>query len=186
MVIISWEKVIEEVVNTRKSVRKYLNDPVDNQVVKKVMESARQAPSWKNLQCWRYILVEKEENREKLAESLPSANPARGGIVQAPLTVVLCANPEESGVSQGKEYYLVDAGITMDHLVLAAAAQGLGTCWVAWFKEDPIKELLNIPDPYRVVAMTPLGYPAKEPKDQPRKELSEIVFAEEWGKTKEF
>ncbi|RQD76777.1 MAG: nitroreductase [Candidatus Syntrophonatronum acetioxidans] len=177
---------MEEVVNTRKSVRKYRPDPVDRQVLTKVLEVARKAPSWKNLQCWRYILVEGEGTREKLAEALPSANPARKGIVQAPLTVVLCANPEESGVSQGKEYYLVDAGITMEHLVLAAAAQGLGTCWVAWFQEEPVKELLGIPDPYRVVAMTPLGYPAQEPKEQPRKELSEIVFSEEWGKRIDF
>ena len=177
MIFINWE----EVVTSRRSIRKYSADPVEEETIKKVLEDARLAPSWKNLQCWKFILVKDEEKRQKLAQALPSPNPAQKGITQAPFTVVLCADPQASGDHEGKEYYLVDAGIVMQQLVLAATAYGLGTCWVALFEEEAIKETLNVPPDYRVVALTPLGHPAESKKPRPRKELPEIVYLNSWG-----
>ncbi|NLA05172.1 MAG: nitroreductase, partial [Firmicutes bacterium] len=93
----------------------------------------------------------------------------------------LCADPEASGRPDGKDYYLLDAGLAMQQLMLAAHAEGLGTCWVAWFDESAAREACKVPAPYRVVAFTPLGVPARRPSPRPRKELGEIVFTEEWG-----
>jgi len=176
VIFINWE----EVVTSRRSIRKYRPDPVDEEILKKVLEDARLAPSWKNLQCWRFIVVKDEDKRQQLARALPS-NPAQKSIIQAPITIVLCADPQASGDHEGKPYYLVDAGITMQQLVLAATAYGLGTCWAALFEEEAIKKTLNVPEGYRVVALTPLGHPAEEKKPRPRKELSEIVYMDNWG-----
>lgn len=76
------------------------------------------------------------------------------------MLIVVCADPDQSGHKDGKDYYLVDAAISFEHLVLAAAAEGLGTCWLGgMFNEDEVKRQLGIPDQLRVVAITPLGYP---------------------------
>ncbi len=165
----------------RRSIRKYRPDPISPDVLKRVLESARLAPSWKNMQCWKFIIVTEQDRRSEISQALPALNPAKNSIIQAPVTVVICADPEASGESEGKDYYLVDAAIAFHQLILAATAEGLGTCWVAWFEEEPIKASLKIPDKYRIVGLTPLGYPAENPKPRPRKELSRIFYLEEWG-----
>ena len=88
---------------------------------------------------------------------------------------------EQSGVQDGKEHPL-DAGLAMQQLMLAAYAEGLGTCWVCWFDEAKARAALKVPDSYRVVGLTPLGVPGHAPSPRPRRELDEIVFAEEWGR----
>lgn len=79
-----------------------------------------------------------------------------------------------------KEYYLVDAGIAMENLMLAARAEGLGTCWLGEFEESAAKDALGIPGQWRVVGLTPLGWPDQDPKPRPRKALEEIAFREKW------
>lgn len=139
------------------------------------------------MQCSRFIIVTEEDRRLELSRALTATNPAAPAVLQAPVTIVICADPEASGKSEGKEYYLVDAAVAFQQLMLAAAANGLGTCWVAWFdNEKIIKETLKIPDKYRVVGLTPLGYPAENPKPRPRKDLSSIAFLEEWGNEANF
>jgi len=170
-----------QVIQERRSVRKYQEEDVPREVLERLLDAARLAPSWANHQCWRFVVVKDPQKKEELAGALPEKNPARKSITQAPVVIVLCADPSASGKQDGKEYYLLDAGLAMEHLVLAARAEELGTCWIAWNDEKIVKETCNIPDEFRVVALSPLGYPAKEPSPRPRKELSEIVFLEEWG-----
>lgn len=76
---------------------------------------------------------------------------------------------------------MTDCGITLDHMTLAATALGLGTCWIGLFEEAPVKELLGIPENIKVVALTPVGVPAKNPKPRPRKDLSEMLYKNKWG-----
>ncbi|MCD1295624.1 nitroreductase [Methanocella sp. CWC-04] len=144
-----------EVIRDRKSVRRYLPDKVPEEALLRVLEAARLAPSWCNKQCWSYIVVDDP--------GLISSIVAGGAkAFNAPMYIVLCADPSLSGSIGGKEYYLVDAAISMEHLVLAATAEGLGTCWLgAMFNEESVKKALSIPDGLRVVAITPLGYEAK-------------------------
>lgn len=170
-----------EVVQTRRSLRSYLDKPVEREKLEYVLESARLAPSWKNLQCWRFIVVEDVEQRKALAETQQESNPGRKALIEAPVVIVLCAVPSESEVWEGKDFMMLDAGVAMEHLVLAATEQGLGTCWQGWYREKKAREVLHVPDDVRVVAMTPLGYAAEERRPRPRKAMADIVFYEKWG-----
>ncbi len=172
---------IYEALQERRSVRKYKPDQVTDNKIKSVLEAAQMAPSWKNKQCWSFIVVRDPKRKEKLAESLPETNPARRAIGQtAPVVIVLCADTGASGDQDGKDYYMLDAGLAMQQLMLAAYAEGLGTCWVGLFDEGKAREVCSVPFEYRVVAMTPLGVPETAPSPRPRKELTEFVYAEEW------
>lgn len=166
----------------RRSVRKYKSDPVPEEKLMRILEAARIAPSWSNKQCWKFIIVHDQEKKKQLAASMPPDNPAIRAVGEtAPVVLVLCADPKESGNQDGKGYYLLDAGLAMQQLILAAHAEGLGTCWVALFDEARARAACAVPAEYRVVALTPLGVPEKVPSARPRKELSEIVYAEQWG-----
>jgi len=170
-------KVLQE----RRSIRKYKADAVSSEQLNRLLDAARIAPSWSNRQCWRFIVVKDAGRKKLLAESLPEGNPAAEAVGEtAPLVIVLCANPKESGLHDGKDYYLLDAGLAMQQLMLAACAEGLGTCWVAWFDEEKVREACSVPGSYRIVALTPLGVPERQPSERPRKELQEIVYSEEW------
>lgn len=168
---------LADIIKQRVSIRKYTQDPVPEEKINYVLEAARLAPSWKNKQCWKFILVKDPEVKKKLAE----ASNLRW-LSSAPLIIVGCADPEDSGKKGDQHYYMMDMGITMDHLILAATEQGLGTCWVGLFDEKKAKDALGVPDEMRVVAMTPLGYPDESPAPGQRKILSEIVFKEKYVK----
>jgi len=188
-----------DIVLKRRSIRKYKPDPVPEEKLKYVLEAARQAPSWANQQCWKYIIVTDEAIKRKIGVSappptvfplswdkslLPEPKPPmrpRDWAAQAPIIIVGCADPAKSGKKEGKDYYLVDMGISMEHLILAAAEQGLGTCWIGGgFNEAIVKEALGIPEHIRVVALTPLGYPDESPEPRPRRRLEDIVCYNSW------
>jgi nitroreductase len=171
-----------KVLQDRRSIRKYKPDPVPEEKLKRILEAARLAPSWSNKQCWKFIIVRDPEKKKQLAASMPSDNPAVKAVGEtAPIVLVLCADPAKSGNQDGKSYYLLDAGLALQQLMLAAHAEGLGTCWVALFDEEKARPACAVPPEYRVVALTPLGVPEKQPAERPRKELSEIVYAEDYG-----
>lgn len=170
-----------ELVQIRRSLRSYLDKPVEREKLEYILESARLAPSWKNMQCWRFILVEDLVGRQALAESMEESNPGRKALMGAPLVIVLCAVPSESEVWEGKDFMMLDAGLAMEHLLLAATEQGLGTCWQGLFSEEKVRASLEVPANVRVVAMTPVGYAAEERRPRPRKSKVEIVFHKKWG-----
>ena len=171
---------IFQVFRDRRSIRKYKDTLVEADKVEQILEAARLAPSWKNLQCWRFLIISEHEQRQALIKAFPEDNPGAQAIATAPLIIVVCAIPSESGIENGIEYYVADTAIAFEHLCLAAHALGLGTCWMGWFDESTIKKALDIPDKIRVVGITPLGYPDQEPKARPRKALSEIVYYNQW------
>lgn len=177
-----------DVVKNRKSVRRYKPEKVPGDALARIMEAARLAPSWANKQCWRYVIVDDPGLITRIT-------PATAQGFGAPMMIVLCADPSESGHREGKDYYLVDAAISMEHLVLAAAAEGLGTCWVAGrLEEAAIKQALGVPDQLRVVAITPLGFPSESIGSKivdgalrtmvsasSRKPMDEIAFHNQYG-----
>ncbi|MBC2721326.1 nitroreductase family protein [Desulfosporosinus sp.] len=170
-----------ELVQTRRSLRTYLDKPVEPEKLEYVLECARLAPSWKNMQCWRFIVIEDAAGRAAMAESMGESNPGRKALTSAPIVIVLCAVPKESEVWEGKDNMMLDAGLAMEHLILAATEQGLGTCWQGLFTEEKVRAALNVPEDVRVVAMTPLGYAAEERRPRPRKAMPEIAFKGKWG-----
>lgn len=170
-----------DVVKKRRSIRAYKPDPVEPEKIAFILEAARQAPSWKNLQCWRFMVITSEEKRFAVAGVFSPTNPGAKALQQAPVVVVLCAAPVESEVWDGKDFYMLDAGLAMEHLVLAATDQGLATCWQGLFDEANMRQILGVPEGFRVVAITPLGYPGQERDPRPRKSLADIAFGESWG-----
>ena len=173
-----------DVIAARKSVRGYADKTVEEEKLSKVLEAARLAPSWANKQCCRYIVVKDKATIQELSGSF-------GWLYQAPIVVVACADPKNSGDRNGMKYFLVDVGISMQQLVLAATALELGTCWIGAFDEAKVKEVLHVPENIKVVAMTPLGYPAEKEGigskiiktaigSGKRKPLEETVHYENW------
>lgn len=180
-----------EAIKTRRSVRKFSDRAVEAEKLQAVLEAVQAAPSWSNMQCWRMIVVKAAETRASISdlsyvESFFStrgykSNPAQKGIADAPVVIVLCAVPEQSGEMKGQPYYMTDSGIASENLMLAAHAVGLATVFVGVFDEEKLGDLLEIPPGVRVVGIFPLGYPLNEAKaGPPRKPLDEIVFYEKW------
>lgn len=183
-----------EAVRTRRSVRRFLDRPVEDEELDTLFESVRMSPSWANMQCWRFVVVKDASVRQKISEysyveSFFSpkgykVNPAKKGLAEAPAVIVACADPEQSGVLAGQNYYLTDLGIAAQTLMLSARSLGLGTVFVGVFDEENIKSLLVIPANIRIVGLFPIGYPTEEKKEgPPRKTLGEIVYSGTWGKT---
>ncbi len=169
-----------QVIRDRRSIRKYQDTPVEDEKIRQVLDAARLAPSWKNMQCWRFLVLREQADRTKLLAAIPDDNPGKKAIAAAPVVIIVCADPAESDVENGIEYYIADTAIAFEHLCLTAHALGLGTCWMGWYNEEQIKSAFNIPDGIRIVGLTPLGYPNQEPKPRPRKELADIAFYDIW------
>ena len=125
-----------EAIKTRKSWRKYKSTPVRDEDLQKVLEAARWAPSWKNTQVWRFVVVRDNEIKKKLADTLAPTNGAAEGIRNAPVTIVACAELQKAGFKMGQaetakgDWFMYDVGLAMEHICLAAAALGLGTVHV--------------------------------------------------------
>ena len=155
-----------EVIRKRRSIRKYKPDPVPEKVLNEVLEAARLAPSGSHLQPWHFIVVKDSQTKQKLGIYEWAA--------EAPVVIVGCTDPEAA-----PRWHIVDLAIAFEHLVLAATNFGLATCWIGRLGfDEAIKEVLGIPKRMKVVALTPLGYPAQTPKEKTRKSLSEIVHYE--------
>ena len=169
-----------EAMQNRRSIRKYTDQKVSREDLVMVLEAARIAPSWRDMQCWTYIVVSDRQMIAQIGEKL-KYNPSRNAHENATYLLVLCADPKLSGDMDGKQYYMTDAAISMQQAMLAAESLGLGTCWIGWFSEEAVKSLLDIPDDVKVIALTPLGFPAESPEQRDRKDLEEIVFSGRWG-----
>jgi len=165
-----------ETIAARYSVRGYKPDPIDDETLARVLEAARQAPTAANRQPFRLIVIHTKGREEELARIY-----GRPWFTQAPLVLAVVAVPGEAWRrSDDKPYDEVDATIAMDHLVLAAAALGLGTCWIAAFDPAAAREVLGLPAEVEPIAFTPLGYPDKGRSPTSRKPLDELVKYERW------
>jgi len=167
----------DEVIKNRHSVRKYKPDPVPMEVVMRVLEAARIAPTWANMQGVRYVVITDEEQVKNVADGL-----GKKWLKNVPMFIAAISNEKWSGTRDNLPYFMLDVGICFEHLILAATNEGLGTCWLGAFNEDKLKMMLKVQKANRIVALTPLGYPDDEPGKRDRKALSEIVFLNEFGK----
>ena len=177
----------DEILQNRKSIRSFQSKAVNRKDLMAICEAARIAPSACNSQTWRFIAVTDRERIQRICkEAMRPVIPNRW-LDQAPLLIVGCsqldivANRIGTRIS-GIEYYRIDLGIAMEHMVLKATELGLGSCWIGWFSEEKAKKILNIPKKIKVSAMLAIGYPQEAPKkSRPRKEMAEILFSEKWG-----
>ena len=168
-----------EAIENRRSIRSYRSDEIPEEVLNRVLHAARSAPSGGNRQPWTFILVKDPDLKRALV-------PAAGGqsfLADAPSIVVACGAqiPINRGGYMGEYGVLVDVSIAMTHLILAAHAEGLGTCWIGDFENEEVKGVLGIPDDLQVIALTPLGYPSSVPGSRGRKPREEIIRMDRWG-----
>lgn len=173
---------------TRRSIRKYKDQPVEEEKILQILESARLAPSGSNTQPWHFILVKSESTRKKLAEK--SHN--QSWMVSAPVFIVCVADIRSRITEEGLlilhenspqhelKQIIRDTAIAAEHIVLAAESLGLGTCWVAWFDQGDIRPVLNIPSDKYVLSILTVGYPDEQPGARPRKRLEDIFHIEKW------
>ncbi len=162
-----------EVVRRRVSVRAYKPDPIPEEVLNRILEAGRLAPSAKNYQPWKFIVVRDEKVRRELVPACRN----QAFIAQAPVVICGCALLDQAWKGMGGYWSAaeVDVTIALEHIILAAANEGLGTCWIGAFKEEEVRRVLAIPEGVKPVALTPVGYPAHEVAPRPRKALNEIV-----------
>ena len=172
---------------TRRSVRHYQPDPVKEEDLTAVLEAARWAPSWANTQCWRFVVVRDAATKAALAGTLSPGNPATSAITEAPVVIAACAELGMAGYKRGEactdkgDWFMFDVALAMQNLVLAAHSLGLGTVHVGLVDAPRAAKILGLPPGIVFVEMTPLGYPAEQPKAPPRKEVSEMVFYDRYG-----
>ncbi len=169
---------IYDAIAARKSVRAFEDKDVPEEVLTRLLEAARLAPSACNKQEWRFVVVRDAGMRKRLAE----AASGQAFVGEAPVVLVCCAETDGHVMSCGQQCYPIDVAIAIDHLTLAAVDEGLGTCWIGAFDEARVKDLLGIPGKIRVVELLPLGYP-RDPSavKKQRLPLEEIVKYERWG-----
>ena len=162
-----------DIIESRKSVRSYKSQEIEEEKLNYILEAFRKAPSAKNLQPWKLVVV---KNRNIIKDLAIACN-NQTFLEEAPVLIAACANEEEAYGRMGGYLtsYPIDIGLALEHLILAATEQGLGTCWIGAFKEQLVKDILKVPEDVRVVALTPVGYPARDPGSRGRKPLSEIV-----------
>jgi nitroreductase len=165
-----------EVIHVRRSIRGYRPDAVPAESLARILEAARLAPTAANRQPFQLIIVTEPSTRARFREVYD-----RDWFWTAPLIIVGCVEPAQAWQrSDGFNAAEVDLTIVMDHVILAATNEGLGTCWICHFDEGRVKEILGVPAGVRVIAMTPLGFPAAEPRPFQRKALDELVRYERW------
>jgi len=164
-------------IRTRKSVRSFLDRPVEQEKLQRVLDAARMAPSARNRQEWRFVVVTEQETRRRLAD----AASGQAFVAEAPVVLVGCAETDQHQMRCGHKCFPIDVAIAMDHLSLAAVAEGLGTCWIGAFSAEEVRSVLGIPSEIEVVELMPVGYPADPaPVEKNRLSLDTITRQERW------
>jgi nitroreductase len=154
-----------DVILNRRSIREYQDKEIPDDVLAEILEAGRQSPSAANRQPYHFVVVTDTKLRQELGGLLSRF------LKKAPVILVGCANPK--AILTGK-WATVDTTIALENMVLAAWSLGIGSCWVGSFNEQKVKELLKIPDNWKVVALLPLGYPAETPKQRKKKQKDEL------------
>jgi len=196
-----------EVIGKRRSIRKFIEEPVPDHLIREILDTGRLAPSGLNLQPWRYVVVKNEESRKRISKAIPSPHAAA-----SPVLIICCAdtsafaeipvrikelikagalsssyyensdNQDRLSASMDSDFIKVNAAIntaiSIDHMILKATDLGLGSCWIGAFDESLMKETAGLDDRYKVIAVLAIGYPDQVPAPRPRLSLDEIIIKE--------
>jgi len=168
-----------QVINDRRSIRKFKSKELSKQQIEQLLHSAQMAPSAGNLQARDFVVVTKKETKQKLCKAALN----QYFIEEAPVVIAVCANYNRSISrygNRGELYSIQDATASVMNILLTAHSLGLGTCWVGAFYEDKVSEILGIPKSIRPIALIPVGYPDETPIAPPRRSLSEVTHWEKW------
>jgi len=167
-----------EAIKGRRSIRAFKSEDVPPEIVEKLIDAARWAPSAGNIQPWEFIIVRKPETKRRLAE----AALGQAFIEEAPVVIAVCADENRSSQGYGMRgktlYCIQDTAAATQNIHLTAYSLGLGTCWVGAFREEEARAILKIPPGIRPVAIVPVGYPAESPPPRSKRTISQIVHYE--------
>lgn len=152
----------KELILERHSVRNFLPDPIPEGVMAEILEAGRMAPSAQNKQPWRYLVFSGSDKVQKLVQNCGLVGLSIFFIRKAPCVIVACADTKANLKMNGQDYYLVDTAISFHQMMLMARSHGIGSCWLAAFSEKKLRSYLKLPDTWRVVALSPFGYPAEK------------------------
>ncbi len=166
----------KDIIQKRRSVREFTDESVSDEKLRRVLEAGRLAPSASNRQAWKFVVVKDTNKRKALAQSANN----QAFVGQTPIIIVAVALMPERIMACGVPSYAVDLAIAMEHIVLAAVDEGLGTCWIGAFSQENVRRIMGIPDKYKVVTVMPMGYPAGETAARPRKPIEEVVCYEKF------
>lgn len=172
-----------EAIKGRRSIRKYEDKAIPDDLLQQVLEAVQWAPSWANTQCWEVIVVKDAATKQQLQEIISKGNPATKAIVDAPAVLAVCGKLKSSGFYKDQvttkfgDWFLFDLGIATQNLCLAAHDVGLGTVIVGLFDHDKAAKILAVPEGYELVVLIPLGYPAKVSSPPKRREISEFTHS---------
>jgi len=163
--------MVLEAIKKRQSVRSYQDKEIPEEILQQILEAGRLAPSAKNTQSWKFIVVRDKTLRKKLVPACKDQE----FVGEASVVIAGCGTNPDYVMSNGEHAYSIDLAIALEHMSLEAASLGLGTCWIGAFYQEQVKEILGVPEGMRVVNLLILGYPKKLGPKTKRKPLSEIV-----------
>jgi nitroreductase len=156
-----------DTVLSRRSIRRYEKQDIPKDVLDKILEAGRQAPSAGNKQPWHFIVLSDYDIKEKLSHGKWNTF-----VKDSAVTIVGCGY---IGDEYGRKWSTVDISIALQNMVIAAWGLGIGSCWIGDFKEVEVKSLLNIPEDRKVIALVTFGYPAEKIESRQKKPIDEIV-----------
>jgi nitroreductase len=174
------------IIKGRRSVRRFMDKPIPEKDLQQILEAVQWSPSWGNTQCWEVVVVKGKELKQKLNEALPPTNPSSKGLPEAPVVLALCGKLQSSGYYKGEvktkfgDWFMFDLGIATQSLCLTAHNLGLGTVVVGLFDHDKAARTLGVKEGYELVALIPMGYPAKPGAAPGRREIREFTHDEKF------
>jgi nitroreductase len=141
---------VYEAITIRKSIRSYRADPIPHDILQRILEAGRMAPSAANRMPWKFIVITEPQKRQSLADLCTYGR----FLAESPVVIVGCGDRKSS-----PKWYVVDTTIALENMVLAATGEGIGTCWIGSFPEEKVRDLLKIPEDFTVIALLAVGYP---------------------------
>ena len=175
-----------ELIKGRRSIRRYEDKDIPESDLQTILEAVQWSPSWANTQCWEIVVIRDKAMKERINETLSATNPARKGLPGAPVVLAVCGKTLSSGYYKGEastkfgDWIMFDLGIATQSICLAAHSLGLGTVIVGSLDHEKAKEVLGVGEGYEVVALIPVGYPAKDSPAPRRREISEFTHSEKF------
>jgi len=178
---------IHEIIKTRRSMRKYTDEPVPQEKLDRVLEAIQWAPSWVNLQPWEVVVVDDPATKARLQECVPESNPGRKSLTQAPLILAVCGQQGKSGYYKDQpstvhgDWVMFDLGIACQNLCLAAWSEGLGTLHLGLLDHHKAGQVLGLPDNVKLYELIPLGTPAKVGTAPNRRSIEDFTHKNQYG-----
>ncbi len=180
-----------EAIKKRRSIRVYKATPIKQKTLDIILEAGRLAPSWANTQTWRFIVIQDNNIKTLLADSVTVLGSRNNSVIkQAPVVIAACAELNKAGCRDGKTitdkegyWFMFDVALALENMVLEAQELGIGTLYIGAFDAKKAGEVLGVPNGYSCVILLSLGYPDEQPEARSRKEISEIVFKNKFGVT---